>query len=284
MPRLQLESGGDVIRLDEQERTGLGHQVHVGVTGLGLPSVTAQWVEGAGDGATFRGSRALPRDIDLPVSILAKDRDHLKDLTSDLILALSRECTLRFVEDDGTSWYTKVHRVGGGQYVYGGDTVGARELQTVLTVRAGDPYWTSGSALQAKVSAKTIRGLLPRLVNLQVSTSQAIGKMNLENPGNADAYPTWYAHGPGDNFKAVSPVGEVLHWTGSLLVGESLAIDTKNASVVDNTGANRYAELASAPRLWRIPPGNHVAEVSFQNTTADSRVECTWRPRRWAVI
>ena len=37
--------------------TEYGTQVLAGVTGLGLPDVSAQWFEGAGDGASWQGSQ-----------------------------------------------------------------------------------------------------------------------------------------------------------------------------------------------------------------------------------
>lgn len=284
MPSLRLESSTDTIDLDEQLRTGRGFQVHAGVVGLGLPAVATQWVEGAGDGATFRGRRALPRDIDLPITILSDTRDELEADMDRLALALAGECKLRLLDDDGSSWYAKVHRVGGGDYSYGQDTTGERELKLVITMRAGDPYWTAEEPLQASVTEGAPRGLLPRLVSLRVSASQAIGEVTLENPGTAPAYPTWVVYGPGDNFKAISPSGETLHWEGALLLGETLTINTRTGSVVDGTGASRYSELAAAPRMWQVPTGVNVATASFQNTTPDSRIVVTWRPRKWMVI
>lgn len=284
MPRLQIESGTNVIRLDDQERTGKGFQVHTGVLGLGLPAVNVQWLEGAGDGATYRGSRTLPRDIDLPISVLAERRSELRERMSELALALSRECTLRLVEDDGASWFAKVHRVGGGEYTYGVDTDGEREAQLVLTVRAGDPYWTSETPLQTTIQRGSPRGLLPNLVNLQLASTQTVGTITLDNPGDADAYPTWRVRGPGRVFRAESPQGEVLQWDGELLAGEFITIDTRRGTVVDHLGHNRYDQLAPAPRMWRVRPGTSTSIASIEGAEDDTQIVCTWRPRRWLVI
>jgi hypothetical protein len=287
MPRLELVAGNDIIRLDEQQSaTGLGFQVHSGVVGLGLPNVNVQWLEGAGDGAVYRGSRVLPRDIDLPISIVTRNRGELLAQMSRLAQAMSQECTLLMYDDDGSSWFTRVRRVGGGQPVYGRDTVGETEVQVVLTMRAGDPYWTSSEPKQQTLGLGESRGLLApgSLSALQVRASQTLGTVRLENPGDAPAYPVWLLMGPGSNFKATSPTGHVLHWEGVLTAGESLRIDTKTGSVVDHTGANRYAELADAPRMWRIPPGTSDATVSFDGTSSDSYIVVSWRPRKWLVI
>lgn len=267
MPSLRLEAVGTTLDLDSQLRTGTGVQVHSGVTGLGLPPVSTQWLDGAGDGSTYRGKRVLARDIDLPISVLGKDRAHLKDLLRTLALMLDQECKLVLVEDDGTEWYSTVRHVGGGNYVYGVDTDGEREASMVLTLRAGDPYWDAKQAQQVKTSPSAARPMLPKLVNLKTTSSSTIGTMALENLGDAPSHPVWVVQGPGDNFKAVSPAGEVLHWTGSLSASQTLTIDTKAGTVLDGTGANRYAELAPAPRMWTIPPGLAQAEVSFLNTS-----------------
>ncbi|WP_263729954.1 phage tail family protein [Cellulomonas sp. SG140] len=131
----------------------------------------------------------------------------------------------------------------------------------------------------------TNRGLLPDLSRLKVSASQMVGSLDLENSGDADAYPVWEVRGPGNHFKAVAPSGDTLEWTGSLLEGQTITINTELGTCVDQTGANRYSELATAPRMWAIPPGVTRAAVQFLDTTAGkSRIAVSWRPRRWLAI
>ncbi|MCG8926655.1 phage tail domain-containing protein [Lentzea sp. CC55] len=264
MPRLQLESATDTFDLDDVLKKGRGVQALSGATGLGLPPVSVQWLSGAGDGARYRGRRVLPRDIDLPLLIQASGRDDLQRTLSRLAIMLAGPCTLRFVEDDGTSWTTEVVRVGGGDYVFGADTTGEDDLLLILTLRAGDPFFTGSVPTRKVVGEQTgVRGLLPNLAKMPVVSSQAIGQIQLENLGNADAFPTWEVTGPGRDFEAVSPGGERLHWRGTLAAGERLIIDTQRGTVVDHNGANRYAELAAAPRFWAIPPGLSSATAAL---------------------
>lgn len=143
MVYLQLEGALDVLNLDEVQRSGRGVQVTAGATGFGLPPVQTRWIEGAGDGAVYRGRRALPRDIDLPLMVVGRDRRDLTSWWSRLAALLADKMRLRMVEDDGTSWWTDVYHVGGGQYAYGVDTDGETELYTTITLRAGNPYWTA---------------------------------------------------------------------------------------------------------------------------------------------
>lgn len=276
--RLQLESATDVFNLDDVLMKGEGIQVTAGVTGLGLPNISTQWLEGAGDGALFRGRRVLPRDIDLPLYLSAPNRQELQKLVSRLAKMLAGPCILRLVEDDGTSWYTEVRRVGGGGYVYGEDTTGERDLMLVITLRAGDPFWTYSQPTRKVIeNSGAGRGLLNGLTKLQLASSQAIGSITLENTGDAPAFPVWEVTGPGSNFRAISADGQEFWWTGTLAAGEKLIIDTRAGTVKDGTGANRYAEMAPAPKLWSIPPGTTTATVTLENTSAGT-IEPTGDP------
>lgn len=285
MPRLQLESASDTFNLDDVLHTGVGVQALAGVTGLGLPEVSVQWLAGAGDGAVYRGRRVRPRDIDLPLHVEAGDREQLKALLSRLAVMLAGECTLRLFEADGTDWSAIVYRTGGGDYTYGVDTIGDTDLTTVLTLRAPDPFFTYSRASHTTIeNTGAGRGLLTGLARMRVSSSQAIGTMLLENTGDAPAYPVWDVVGPGRDFNAVSATGERFHWQGALQAGQRLHVDTQRGTVADHAGANRYAEFAPAPRLWSIPPGTTQAAASLEDVDRRSSITCSWRPRKWLVI
>lgn len=284
MPGLILANSTDVLDLDSVAQTGTGVQVTSGVTGLGLPPVSLQWVEGAGNGATYRGGRVTARDIDLPLFIHGASRDELKAHLRRLSIILAGPCTLSFVEEGGESWSTEVVRVGGGEYTYGTDTVGDLDLRTVVTMRAGDPFFTSNVSNTATIKAASGRGLLPKLGNLRLSASSAFGSVTLNNAGSTSAYPVWTIKGPGQNFTAISPSGETLIWNGNLGVGDTLTLDFRKGTVTDQLGNNRYAELAPAPRFWQIPPGTTQCTATIDSATAATEMNLTWHPRAWVVI
>lgn len=274
-----------MLDLDYVLKTGRGIQVTSGVTGLGLGAKQAQWLEGAGNGSLYRGTRALARDIDLPLYVLGDNRADLKYLMARLAKMLAGPCVLTFTDDDGTAWATTVVHTGGGDYTYGKDTVGERELQTVITVRAGDPFFTATSPMRQTIKGVTqSRGLIGKLVNLRLASSQRIGSITLSNTGDADAYPIWTVYGPGDTFTAISPTGQTLQWNGTLAATDVLTIDTKAGTVVDQTGANRYDKLAPAPRFWTVPQGTSTAQCSLLNVNSASTITCTYNTRRWLVV
>ncbi|MER5632169.1 phage distal tail protein [Streptomyces nitrosporeus] len=282
MTKLRLETASDSLDLNGYAETGYGFQATAGLTGLGLPAVSVQWLEGAGDGARWRGQRVLSRDIDLPLDIVGRDRAHLGELVSRLARAMADECSLVVVDKDGIRWSTSVYRTGGGELELAG---AERDVQTVITLRAPDPYFTA-----SLVSTETIGGngetkpLLSSLVAVPLAASQAIGAIDLENAGDAPAYPTWEIRGPGSGLEVVSPTGEALRWTGTLKAGERLIISTRDGTVTDGSGANRYADVGPAPRFWTIPAGTNTATVTLLDTTEESTVRCSWQPRKWMVI
>jgi hypothetical protein len=279
MAKAILENETDSLDLDSVAQNGYGVQL-LRLSGVGLPPVSVQWVEGAGDGATYRSSRALPRDQDMELDIKGTTRAELRQYLSRLAAILAKPATLRLQDEDGSDWSLTVVRVGGGDFSY---TAG-KDVQTVLTVRSGDPFWTASNASTAQVGGGSgVGSFVSSLLTMPLASSQAIGTISMENIGDVAAYPIWEVYGPGNNFKAISPTGETLWWTGSLSAGEKLIIDTKAGTVVDGTGANRYSSMATAPRFWPVPPGTFTATASLLDTTSASKIVCSWRARRWMV-
>lgn len=282
--RLQLENDDLVISLGGVHLADVGMEAQPGVTGLGLPPVAVQWLEGAGDGATYRGRRVQARTIDIPIYVNGRDRDGLKQYLDDLARMLSGVCTLRMVDDEtGESWYVKVVRVGGGDYVYGVDTLGDNDLATVVTLMAGDPFWTF-EQLQVNTASSHVVSFLANITKLELSYRVQLSTIELVNTGNATAYPKWVVTGPGSNFYASDRQGHSFRWAGVLAKGDTLTIDTKTGVVIDNHGNNRYAEMDPGPQLWHIPPGTTFCDATLEDTDIDSKIDCHFSPRSWLVI
>ncbi|MER7109685.1 phage tail domain-containing protein [Streptomyces sp. NPDC000229] len=281
--KLELSSSSDRLNLDGFEMEGVGFQALAGATGLGLPQLSVQWLEGAGDGAAYRGRRVLPRDIDIPLDIVGRDRVHLSELVTRLARVLADEngLTLTYIDNGGLRWSTAVAWIGGGEMDTG---AGSRDVQTVITLRAPSPYFLAESPQTVAIGGASSGAFLSSMSSMPLASSQAIGSVSLSNEGDVAAYPVWEVTGPGDNFKAISPAGRTLHWTGTLTAGQKLVVDMGAGTVKDGTGANLYASLAAAPHFWSIPPGVSTATASLLNTTSASRVVCSWRPRKWVVI
>ncbi|MFI5942207.1 phage tail family protein [Streptomyces uncialis] len=281
MVTLALISPSDVLDLSEGEMSGVGYQALAGVTGMGLPQLSAQWLEGAGDGASYRGRRVLPRDIDIPLDIVGRDRTHLSELVTRLVRVLADECTLTVTDSSGARWSTPVRWTGGGAIDPG---AGQRDAQTVITLRAPSPYFLAEAGQTVTIGGATAAPFLSALSAMPLAASQAIGDVQLTNDGDVAAYPVFQVYGPGDNFKAIGPDGQTLHYTGTITATGSITVDMGAGTVRDGSGANVYRYLATAPRFWSVPPGTSTVSVALLNTTAASRIVVSWRPRKWVVI
>ena len=264
-----------------------------GLTGAGLPPVEARWFSGAGDGAVWRGARVSPRVLVVPLLVEGVDRVDVAARLRTLALVLTPpdpegtdRTVLSLVEPDGTVWQTAVYRTGGGDLVWGPGTDSATWATTEVELTAPDPYWTRQAPSSLTVSTGGQgRHLLPYLSRLRLTSSATTGRRTVENPGDAPAWPVWQITGPGADFTATDAAGQALAWRSRLEGGQSLTIDTRAGTVVDGTGANRYAELAPAPRFWAVPPGTSTVWVTWEQTEPGrSLVVCRWQPRRWLVF
>lgn len=270
--RLTLSGGGVVVDLSDHldRHPSGGTAVLDDLDGLGLPPVSPRFFDGAGDGSTYRGSRVQPRDLTLPVLVTATERTVLRDRVSALATVLSpahAPAVLTWTEPDGTAWTTEVVRTGSDEPDTDGETYYAQRL----ALRAPDPYWTRENATAQTIeSAGAGRGLLRpggSLSELRLASGQVIGDAVIENPGDAPAYPLVTLTGPATTFDFTSPSGERLSWSGALAEGERRVFDHLAGTVVDDEGANRYAELGAAPRFWAIPPGVQTAHVGVEGSS-----------------
>lgn len=292
---LYLSKGENTIDLYGWLHGVDGYEALAGILGFGWPDQENRWFEGSGDGATFRGGRILPRDIDLPMLVEGKDRAEVNARLSVLATVLDPRtgpARLSFGMPDNELWFVDVVREGGGNWSRNSEESDNRTyVKFVLTLRAGDPYWTRQRAESFDVRQDDSgRGLLPDLAELQLSDAGAFGERQVENVGDAEAFPIWTANGPFTELLLVGPNGETIHWKGSnselgsIETSNGLIIDIKRGTVYDFNGENRYDGLEPSPQMWTISPGNSTVSVQALGVTSDSLIVARWRPRRWMVM
>lgn len=241
-------ASGESLDLNEISLNGAGVEAIAGMTGLGLPPVEVQWFEGAGDGAQARNVRVQPRDVDIPLWVSSANRTALKAK----VKAISRvfcNGTVRITltdDTDGSVLYADFMRVGGGAHIYGVDTTGETDWTSVMTLRAGNPYW----ALQNPVSI--------------TRAFTATDSFTLTNNGAVSALPKWTFQGPLTVAEVTNTgTGQTFKWTGNLNQGDTLTIDSQAGTVKDQTGANRYAGMSTSPDLFALRPGNTAVTVKI---------------------
>jgi hypothetical protein len=152
---------------------------------------------------------------------------------------------------------TKVVRVGGGDFATGTDTDGKTFLRSVVTLRAGSPFWESSETAQVDY---------PLARNL--TTDPDFATYTVTNPGAAEAFPVWEITGPTLGFTLSSPSGESLAFLDFIGKGKKIIVDSRAGTVVDETGTNRYESLGPAPRFFALPPGPTTFRLAADQTSA----------------
>jgi hypothetical protein len=278
-PHLVFVRGADVLALNGIEGSGSGIEAGPGATGFGAPPVSVQWAEGAGHGSVYRRTRVLPRDIDLPLQIAARDRDGLGRWVSRLASFLAAgPFSMRWVLPDGEHWALGVVYTGGGDWGIGDESGGETWLKTTITLRAPDPWWIYSRSEQVTLAP-------PAPASVGRLRPQALGEdFGVANTGDAPAPPVWSITGPATEVRVTDTHGRGFTWSGDLAAGERLTVDTKARTVTDQTGASRYRDLEARPDFFTLPPGASRLRVDIDGAGTDTRAAIWWRRRRWAVV
>lgn len=293
--QLTLSKGGISIDLYSWLNTKKigkkGIEALSGIVGFGFPEQSNRWFEGAGDGATWRGSRQGRRSIDLPIIVEGENRNEVLQGLSDLARVLdpkSGPARLYFALPDGELWFVDVVREGGGDWARNTkDSDNRTFARFILTLVAGDPYWTRELAEDFAVRQDDSgRGLLPGLAKLELSDAGAFGINEVENIGDAEAWPITYAKGPFTRLTMTGPNGEVLDWWGNADANTRLTFNAKDGTVYDQDGENRYDGFAEdpVPLFWSVAPGTSFVTVQAYDVDNTTEIVTTWQPRRWMVM
>lgn len=242
---LRAESG-EYISLDAWLSREEGVQILSGVTGLGMPFVANQWLEGAGDGAIHRGRRFLPRTLDLPIMLTARYRDRLEWWARRLSRMFTGEVTVYLVDDEGMIWWLKGVYEGGADYTYGEDTIGTEWLYMTITLKCGYPFWTRSQPLELPIIGSPSGSGATYTIKQQYEVN---------NPGDVDAPPRWIIDGPASSVTLTSHRGKRLVVDRPIPADRSLIIDTSKGTVTNDEGGNWYDWLGPAPSMWSMRPG-----------------------------
>lgn len=284
-----MENNGDSISLNN-----ILHQDYfkaAGATGLGVAPTRLVLREGATAGSRFRSSKRTTRYIDLPLIIFGSDAQAIEDKMRRLVRLWNdtyTSPTLRARYEDGSEWTTEIHFAGGADPVFGSeDTDGKTFCKWLVSLAAPDPYFTSTTpvVIETIKAANSGRGLIKTggggLSRLRLSSSQTIGSVEVNNPGDIDAFPIWTVQGPGDSFTATRAIdGASFFFDEQILDTEIITFNAKTKLVVDQLGDNRYGDMPGAPVLFSVPPGTSTINILVPNADSDTKVDMSFYPRR----
>jgi hypothetical protein len=274
-----IGGNADTIPLDGST----GFYLRAGFRGVGIPPTDVKMSPSAGDGATWRSTRRGIRDLDLPIMVIGADRADVETKLRRLASALSdryQAPKLLASYSDGDAYDIEVHYSGGGETVFGSEA-GSTFASWPITLQAPDPFWSSRTPVQFSLAYQSsTRGLIPRLDQLKVAPSEVLGSYVISNPGDVDAFPVWTLEGKSSGATSVTIGGVGFTYTETMVSGNKRIIDTRAATVVDAAGANKYAFLGTAPKLFAIPPGSSTIAIAIAGADSSTKLSGFFLPRR----
>lgn len=241
------------------------------------------------DGEVFRGARALPRDLILPIYLRADTRPQFLALKRELLAKLAPTrglASLEVAEDDGTRRRIECYFTGRGAEGEGArDRAGRNWARYNLELRCPDPFWKGDPIRLEFVPPDTTNTFLP-ILPLRVQSGQTFGDAQFDNPGDVMAYPIWTIHGPvaGNVILRRTTPGFT---TRSIILaltlgaGDWVVVDTRpdRLAIVDDADVNRWPALADGSSLWRVTPGANSVEVVVPGTGPTTRIVLDVEPR-----
>lgn len=263
-----------------------------GRRGFGIGKKTVRTIKSAGGGSRVRSVRSESRVIDMPIAIFGDDRQAVEDKLRRFARLLNPDVTapkLVATYPDGSRVYTEVYYQGGGDPEYGNNTNGETYAELPMSFFAPNPYWTEEDPVEYHIGpANTGRGLIKTggggLSRLRVSSSQTLGTVQFENPGDVAAYPVWVITGPADSFQIALPDGTGFSYPHAIAGGEVITVNTQTKKVTNQLGVNKYTNLADAPKFFSVPAGITPVTVLLLNTTSDSGINVYFNPLREAIF
>jgi hypothetical protein len=269
-------SNGDTIAFDNENFV-----LNPEINGLLIPATNVRIEESAGDGGVWRHSKRGVRQLDLPVTVVGTDRGDVESKLRRLnkVLQDAQGATkISANYSDGSVLQLSAHYVGGAEGSRG-ENGGMTWQRVLLSFKAPNPFWQSAIDESFTIgSGSTGRGLLPQLTKLKISSSQSLGVVTVNNTGDVAAYPVWTIRGPISGL-VISNGSQQFAFADDIAAGESFVVDTANGTVVDDSGANRYSVLDTAPKLFKLEPGISNLSVTGIAGSATASVVLTYSPR-----
>lgn len=270
---------------DSVSLSGPDFILETGATGFGVPQPMVTIDPSAGNGGKFRFLKRGVRVVDLPITILSESGDDLENKLRRLARIMARDFTLQGVYATGEVWSIKLYMDGGAETTFG-ETANQYFCKWVVSARAPQPFWVSSEATTFSVQAVEVaRGLLGvsvgsrSLSQLQVSSGQALGTILVTNTGDVETPIFWRIDGPATNVEIVLGSSSFTY-EADLETGEAILINTELGTVVDDTGANAYSGLGPAPKLFDLPAGSSVINITATGANEDTQISGSFNPRR----
>jgi hypothetical protein len=253
--------------------------------GLGVGPVIARTREGAGDGVQYVGDKVAAKAADLGLEFLGNGRLSTGELIRNLRNLLRWRANQPFPRLVAT-WANGDIVEMPVVYASGLEMDYTKALpdryETVVAVTCPDPFWTARDALQFSFeNTATATPFLDDLITLPIASSLIGESLTVPNIGDIETDLTVVFKGPSTG--ATSVLVDGVGWVFETILSGSeiitVARTPRGITITDQTGANRYADLASVPKFPQLPPGESVVAGSMVGADTDSYIRGFWRPR-----
>jgi len=275
--------GGDFKSMALLEADGRGGLVMPPVEHYSDVSATAV-------GAVWQSHTVLPRDVTWPLIVIADSpqamrTEHRRFMTT---LRPDKTGTFTVTAPDGERRSLEMRYVSGGEGDFGVNAYGISWIRHGLTMRAYDPFFYGDELVASfKYSAGVnFYGGAPGGFGppFYISSSQTIDSAVITNPGDADVYGVWRLNGPftsatvgfGSNTITIPFAVSAGNWV-------EVNTDRRIATIVDQTGANRWPSVAAAAVKFAPLPASSTTTlaVSVVGAASGMSVSFTYRPKHW---
>lgn len=270
---------------DEISLAGPDYVLETGVTGFGIPQPEVRIDPSAGNGGKFKFLKRGVRVVDLPIAILSNNQENLEPKLRRLARAMATGFVLKATYETGEVWALTLFMDGGAETTFGSDAT-KYFAKWVINARAPQPFWVNEEATTFSVQAsEDERGLLGitdgqrSLSELQVSSGQALGTILITNEGDVPAPIFWRIDGPATSIQ-IGYNGIGFSYDSPLLEGESILINTELGTVLTELGVNAYSGLGPAPKLFPLPAGNAIIDITATGADENTKISGSFNLRR----
>jgi phage-related protein len=237
------------------------------------------------EGARIRRTKVMPREIAVPVLFTGTTpsdlRQQMRAITRKMYPALGDGRLVCTAPDGEVREVVCRYRDG----LQGDETTndsGQLTTMGLLVFRAAeDPFWRAQTPTEESFTSGTPPEFFP-IFPLVLAASSLFGDITLTNDGDVEAWPVWTITGHGSGLALTyAATGERLSMSTVLGDGETIVIDTRPGvkTLTKNDGSNLWPDFDPTGSLFAFQPGPITVTVYLVDSTEDSSVAVSFRPR-----
>jgi len=252
----------------------VNYDIRWGVTGRWMPpyQYTSEPVY-TYPGEVLRIKLTKPREIDLPITVLGKDLEGVRENLRALNAAFSYDlgsAKLKVVSPDGKVRMINCYYSEGMGFQETSDTAYPSVFYAFLPIfTAFDPYWYD--PMENEVFLNAIAG--------ETGISSINSKITLYNDGDVPAWPVWSLTGAFSEVEVQNiTTGSLFDLQEALPTMQRVYIDTRpgNRDVLRNHITVDFGSLSTDSQLFPLTPGPNEIVPVFSNSDSNTELRVRW--------